>query len=174
MLDRALAVAGIALTLTGFIVPYICPRLPSWTKASVLSVGVFLFGLALGLVIADRRNDDTPLEVQTNLRLEFFADQRPPRELYQSNIGTWYAIWNPSAGISQIDNEGKEISRQVVVPKTWSLFLLFMKPVRYRQILLSASGGDIPNYEIKQSNAKFAIIQIYGDVPKGILEMNTQ
>ena len=68
MLDRALAVAGIALTLTGIIVPYICPRLPSWTKASVLSVGVSLFGLALGLVIADRRNDDTPLEAQTNLR----------------------------------------------------------------------------------------------------------
>jgi hypothetical protein len=144
MLDRAIGIAGLAVTLTAFIVPYLLPRLPSWTKLSGLSVGFFLFGLAVGLIVADRRSDETPLDILTNLNLEFFSDQRTPRELYQHNIGTWYALWSPSATIAQVDNNGREIGRQIIVPKTWSIFLLFTKPASFRQILLSAAGGDLP------------------------------
>ncbi|MBV8361110.1 MAG: hypothetical protein JO189_24705 [Deltaproteobacteria bacterium] len=142
---------------------------------SGLSGGLFLFGLAVGLIIADRRNNDAPQNVLTNLKVEFFGDQRIPRELYQHNVATWYALWSPSATISQVDSTtGKEIGRQLIVPKTWSIFLLFAEPARFRQIVLSAAGGDLPPYEIKLSSAKFAIIQISGDVPKGALEINAQ
>jgi hypothetical protein len=107
MLDRPIGIAGLAVTLTAFIVPYLLPRLPSWTKLSGLSVGFFLFGL----IVADRRSDETPLDILTNLNLEFFRDQRTPPELYQHNIGTWYALWSPSATIAQVDNNGREIRR---------------------------------------------------------------
>jgi hypothetical protein len=174
MLDRAIGLLGIALAVITLVAPYRWPKLPSWATLSGLTVGGFLIGLAIGLIVADRRNDAEASEILTDLKLEFFGDQRPPRELHQDNIATWYAIWSPTAIISERDKEGKEVGRQVILPKTWNIFLTFTKPAAYRQILLSLYDGDLPQYEIKQSNPKFAIIQILGDVPKGLLEINAQ
>jgi hypothetical protein len=108
--------------------------------------------------------------IKTSLRVQFYGDEKIPTEIHSENVSNWYAVWSPSAAIISKDAAGKEIERYVV-PKTWVVFMLFKKPTKYRQLIVSFSGANFPTYEVKQSDSRFAIVTVSGDIRLGELEI---
>jgi len=51
MIDRAIGLAGIALTLIILVLQYYLPHLPTWGLIAGFGMGVFFVGLSAGLPI---------------------------------------------------------------------------------------------------------------------------
>ncbi len=61
MLDRAIAIFGLALALIiglWTFAPEGWPKIPPWITASGIGLGILLLGFGAGLIVADLRNDD--------------------------------------------------------------------------------------------------------------------
>lgn len=173
MMDRALAIIGIALALIFGFAPYWVHETPVWLSQAGVAFGIFLVGVAVGLFARQKSESVQVGVINTSLRLQFYGDQRIPTEIYSGNVSNWYAIWTPSATVVAKDAVGKEIERHIF-PKNWIIFLIFQKPTKYRQLVVSFSSGGFPPYEVKQSDSRFAIIAISGDIPLGELEIHTR
>jgi hypothetical protein len=93
MLDRAVGIAGLALTLIFWALPYFAPQVPSWVSKACLAVGLLLLGMVAGLFVSDRRNAVIPQPVDTALlRLHMYGDDRIPDRLAEENIFRWYYL----------------------------------------------------------------------------------
>lgn len=155
------------------LLPYWIHKMPTWISYAGVALGIFLIGWAVGLYTGSKPESPEVGFLKTSLRIQFYGDQRIPTEIYSENVSNWYTVWSPSAIISARDAQGKEIER-AIFPKTWTIFLLFKKPTRYRQLIVSFSSAGFPPYEVKQSDSRFAIITVSGDIPLGELEVNAK
>lgn len=165
MLDRALGIAGIALGLVFAFLQYFFPTLPNWLLLSGVGLGVLLLGVALGIVIADRRQARIRAPVdRAVLRLRVFADTRLPERLHFQNIFRWYYF----PGIFQLrDQDGNSVGSVAIV----TLFISFEPEVKISTLKVRALEGDLPTHEIKEFNQRFAIIVFMGTAPVGTIEV---
>ncbi len=178
MLDRGIAIFGLALGLISWLwslAPEGWPKMPPWLTLTGIGFGVLLFGFAAGLIVADRRNgnsndDDDVQSINTSLRAQFYGDSRTPTEVATDNVKSWYALWSPSALVMFKDAGDNEVGRQVF-PKSWNIFVLFEKPTKYRQLVVSFDSPGFPPYEVKQSGQTWAIVSVAGDIPAGVLQI---
>jgi hypothetical protein len=174
MLDRAIGLLGIALALIfglWSLAPEGWPKMPPWLTIAGVAVGILLIGLAAGLIVGDRRGTDVEAtEVNTVVRIQFYGDQQIPTEIARENIASWYALWSPSASVTLKDAAGNDVERHLF-PKNWNIFVMFAKPSKYRQIIVSFDRPGFPPYEVKQSSDRWAIINVSGDIPLGIMQI---
>jgi hypothetical protein len=56
MIDRAIGIAGLALSIIFGLALYGWPKMPQWLAQIGVGLGLVLIGLAVGLVIGDRRS----------------------------------------------------------------------------------------------------------------------
>ena len=105
----------------------------------------------------------------TGARIIFYGNDQLPKEDHVNNINTWYALFSPRIVITIKNSGGKLLPEKAVSPKTWTVFLLFEKPIKYRQLVVTFSGGVLPPYEVKQQSSRFAIISVSDDIPAGEL-----
>jgi hypothetical protein len=173
MVDRILALIALAITVVAVIAPYRWPKMQRWVTDLGLGIGCLLLGFSICFLYIEFGGDNEPEIIRTNMRIQFYGDERIPTEVYSENISNWYAVWSPSAIIRTLDANGKEVGYQIF-PKTWSIFVLFERPVKYRQLIVLFSSSGFPSYEVKQQTQRFAIIAVSGNIPNGALEVYTQ
>lgn len=166
MLDRGIGVAGLALTIIFWALPYFVPKLPSWALKLGLGVGVLLLGISVGLVIADQR---TGVSVNQSadkalLRLHIYGDNRIPDKVSAENIFRWYYLKN--AIVMNVQNSEQ---RSDVVSVT--LFVTFEPDVKISTIRVSSPDIKLPLYEVKEFNQRYAIITFASDIPPGTLDV---
>jgi hypothetical protein len=165
MIDRAIGIAGIALGLMFAFLQYFFPSLPSWLLVSGVGLGVLLLGVALGMVIADRRQARLKAPVdRAVLRLRVYADTRLPERIHFENIFRWYYF----PGTFQLkDQEGNIVGSQAIV----TLFVSFEPEVKISTLKVRALEGNLPTHEVKEFNQRFAIIVFMGEAPVGTIEV---
>jgi hypothetical protein len=165
MTDRALGIIGIALGLVAAFLQYFFPVLPPWLLLSGITLGVLLFGVALGMVISDRRQARLKAPVdRAVLRLRIFGDSRLPERVYYENIFRWYYL----PGVIQMkDEHGNTVGSVAIV----TLFVSFEPEVKISTLKVRALEGELPTHEVKDFNQRFAIIAFLGSAPVGTLEV---
>jgi hypothetical protein len=104
-----------------------------------------------------------------SLFLQFSDSNTVPTEIRQTNVPFWRALYSPSASVK--DNKGKQLFS---VPPHWFIVLWFDKPAIYRQMLARCAGSDSLNCAVHESNDRFAIITIAGDVSLATLEVSVK
>lgn len=112
MIDRAIGVSGLALTIVfglWSIAPTRFPLIPAWVTFTGVGFGIFLLGLAIGLLISNKRStSETQLSQQPNLMLSmigagvFDPDATDMRGVW-TGIGINAKIWN--TGTSSVATE---------------------------------------------------------------------
>jgi hypothetical protein len=130
---------------------------------AALACGWWIFG----------RGSATILTIKTDLRLQFYGDTRTPTEIYSENINGWYTLWGPYEKATLRDASGKVLS-ETEYPKRWDIFVIFEKPTRYKQLVVSFSGPSFPQHEVKVQTDRFAIVDVVADIPAGALEIYAQ
>jgi len=83
MLDRAIGVIGVALALIfglWSLAPEGWPKMPPWLMYVGISLGIFLIGLAGGLIISEYRE---PSEAENKSKRHFDFDMTPPNALVE-------------------------------------------------------------------------------------------
>ena len=166
MLDRGIGVAGLALALIFWALPYFAPKLPSWISNAGLGAGLLFLGLSVGLVVADRRNAGVmhqPVE-KAFLRLHMYGDNRMPDRIADENIFRWYYLKNI---IVMHGPEGQQKGEAVSA----TLFVTFQPEVKISTIQVRSPDVKLPIYEVKEFNQRFAIIVFAGDIGPGTLEV---
>lgn len=130
-----------------------------------IGTGILLLGLSAGLVIADRRNVRAirgPVD-KASLRLHIYNDNRTPDRLAAENIFRWYYLRN----IVLMQGAG-DTQRQVVLT---TLFVTFDPEVRVTTIQVRSPDVQLPLYEVKEFNQRYAIIVFSGEIKEGTLEV---
>ena len=104
----------------------------------------------------------SPVEnIPTEIVLEFHADGTPPLQLSEKNSYRWYSL---NYDISNPTN-GQIINR--IVTLVW----VFNRPTYFKQLEVRPSQGvNIPQYEMKDSNVRYALITFMGPMPNGVVE----
>lgn len=161
------------------------PTLLPWQFWSFAPLGLLLLSAIITIVrgkqwisgapdlVQANRVDDKPVPIDTSVRIEFFGDDRVPVGVLEENVSTWYALWSPSARIQMFAADGEPRGAHNIVPKSWSIFVVFDRPTEFRQVHVAFSGGALPPHEVKLSNARCTIVSIAGDVPAGLLTLST-
>jgi hypothetical protein len=163
MIDRALGVIGIALTLLSGALQYFFSDLPKWVLPVGYGAGVLLVGVSLGLLTAGGLRTKRPVRQRAFLRLHIFGDHRAPNRLDQENIFRWYYLQMVVNGI------GPQGQQRVA---TWAtLFLTFEDDVTINTIHVRSPDMQLPVYEVKEFNQRYAIILFSDNVPAGTLEV---
>jgi hypothetical protein len=107
-----------------------------------------------------------PAKIPTRLRIQFSGGNALPREIDQQNIWRWYAAAQLRKGVSP-DKPPVEF----IV--NWTLFLMFDRPVDLTQLRIDG-GAQLPRHEVKDANARYAIIVFDGDMPSLVLELSAE
>ncbi len=165
MIDRAIGIAGIALGLVFAVLQYFLPTLPNWFMFGGLGTGVLLFGVSIGIVLADRRQAKLKAPVnRAVLRLRVYADTRLPERVHYENIFRWYYF----PGTFYIRSQAGETLASVAIT---TLFVSFEPEVKISTLKVRILDGKLPSHEVKEFNQRFAIIAFMGEAPEGTLEV---
>jgi hypothetical protein len=165
MTDRALGIAGIALGLIFAFLQYFFPSLPSWLLISGVGIGVLLLGVALGIVVADRRQARLKAPVdRVVLRLRVYPDTRLPDRVHAENIFRWYYF----PGMFEVKDQGGGTVASLAIV---TLFVSFEPEVKISTLKIRALEGELPTHEVKDFNQRFAIIAFMGKAPVGTIEV---
>jgi hypothetical protein len=167
MLDLGIGVAGLALTLVFWALPHFVRKLPRWISIACLVVGLLALGLSVGLVVADRRNDESIRQRvdKASLRLHIYGDNRTPDRIAAENIFRWYYLKH----IIVTDMpEGKRRSESISA----TLFVSFEPQVKISTIQVRSPDVKLPLHEVKEFNQRYAIISFAGDIGPGTLEIS--
>ncbi len=105
------------------------------------------------------------------LFLQFSDDQTVPREIRQTNILSWYALYTESIYVDTLNHEQKPIGGFSVPPR-WTVFMLFKKPTIYRQMLAACVGHESLKCAVQFSNDRYAIITVIGSVTRATLDIS--
>ncbi|UDL87977.1 hypothetical protein LGH82_22830 [Mesorhizobium sp. PAMC28654] len=177
MLDRGIGILGLALAIIFgalSLAPEWLPKTPLWIAPTGLGVGVFLIGLAIGLVIGQQRTPidlSEPQIIETNLFLQFSDSSSIPVEKNPRNIRHWYALYTESIHVDTRDEDGKSFGGFSIPPR-WAVFMMFEKPPVFRQMIAICCGPNNPTCSVSTSNATFAVISIAGDVTGATLDVS--
>lgn len=88
-----------------------------------------------------------------------------PEKVRERNIHGWYLLWNKVAAMVS----GKEDEGPRVLAKLDTLFIVFDVPIETPARLTLKSDAPLPQYEVKQLFARYAIVAFSGSVPAGTL-----
>jgi hypothetical protein len=126
--------------------------------AMAISAGAY----GIGLRTANQALTSSPTQgADTHLSLNFGQTGTTPQATSLSNIWRWYALANVARMILP-DGQMRDI-------KSWSVFLTFEKPVDVKQIIVEGQG--IPQYEVKDRDARSAVIAFLGDIVNASLRI---
>ncbi len=165
MIDRAIGIAGIAVSLVFAVLPYFLPSLPNWLMIVGVACGTLLLGIAWGIVVADRRQFKLKGPIDRALhRLRVYADTRLPEAVHYENIFRWY--YCPRI-LSLHSHDGEPLVSMGIT----TLFVSFEPGVKISTLKVRSLEGKLPSHEIKDFNQRFAIIAFTGEAPEGILEV---
>lgn len=163
MLDRAIGIIGIALGVITAAAQYYFPMLPDWVPLTGFGGGIFLVGLSVGLVSAGGLRHKRLIDQTALLRLHTFGDHRTPDRVAVENIFRWFYI---QTGINGVGPSG--ITR---IGTLVTLFVSFENDVVVSTIKVSSPDMQLPIYEVKDFNQRYAIIVFSDNVPAGTLEV---
>jgi hypothetical protein len=157
-------------------------KLGPWRRTFVVAL-LALAAVSYVVDVSDRmgwiKPKEPPLqEVKTTLRLQFFGDLRVPVEIEPSeNIFSWYALYGPSIQISMRNAQGESISPPSGMPgfePTWSIFVVFKEPTKYRQIATTFSNPQLlPPTQVMGNTSRSLIFHSARLMPAGVLEIST-
>ena len=163
MIDRALGIIGLALTLLSGVLQHYFPNLPTWVLPLGYGAGVLLLGISFGLLAAGGLKRKRQVRPRASLRLHIFGDHRAPNRLAQENIFRWYYLQMAVNGI------GPQGQQRVA---TWAtLFVTFEDDVTIHSLNVRSPDMQLPVYEVKDFNQRYAIIVFSDNVPAGTLEI---
>lgn len=163
MLDRALGILGIALGVITVAAQYYFPKLPDWIPFTGFGGGIFLIGLSVGLVSAGGLRHKRLIAQTALLRLHVFGDHRTPDRLAFENIFRWFYIQ------TAIDGVGPSGITRIGTLAT--LFVSFENDVVVSTIKVRSPDMQLPVYEVKEFNQRYAIIVFSDNVLAGTLEV---
>jgi hypothetical protein len=129
------------------------------------------FALALWLpLISTEPGTNTVQFVKTVPRLQFFGDQRIPKEISSDNVFSWFAYYSPSLRVTGTNAEGKVISGET--QPTWAIFITLDTPSAYRQVITVFSNPEVtPQTEVRPSLARSIVITSNAQFPAGVLDI---
>ena len=136
--------------------------------------GAFLLELSATIFSIAKRGDILEKEslsirpskaCSASLKLHIWGDNRTPEKISDNNIFRWYYLQN----IVQIVNDSGNIIRQHI---SCVLFVSFEDDAPVSTVKVSSPDIDLPLYEVKDFNQRYAIIAFSGVVNTGTLEIN--
>jgi hypothetical protein len=177
MLDRAIGLLGLALALIfglWSLAPEGWPKMPAWLTLTGIAAGILLTGIAIGMLVGEYReaNSGGATANGASLFLQFSDQATIPKEISQTNVSSWYALYTESIYVKTLDKDQNQIGGFEVPPR-WNVFLLFKTPASYRQMIATCIGGSSLKCSVQYSNDKYAIISAVGDVTRATLEVST-
>jgi hypothetical protein len=128
----------------------------------VLASGILVLR-AFNLIGRTQPAATTPTAISTRLRLQFNAGSDIPTSLDMENIWRWYTLTHIIVGK---DRRGKQKEMRMV-----TIFIIFDKPVAFKQILLNSGGAALPRPEVKDSGPRHAVIVLGDAIPGVVLEI---
>ena len=199
MTEPVLGIAGAVLLGLSIIALFLRPRRSRGRAVDIgLAVGAGLFGLAIGLVVADRVNPPTimamaapelppasrpptnaaPDYVESRLTLQFPIDDEYPIGSETANVADWYAFRNsisyvPGSGEKTDKAQDQKLKLLADVSWSWLIVLAFDQPTRYSRINVNFTGGELPYYQIARQDPHYAVIHVQGRIPPGQMEITT-
>ena len=199
MTEPILGIAGAVLLGLSTMALFLRPRRSRGRAVDIgLAVGAGLFGLAFGLVVADRINPpvimamaapeqpsplperatSAPDYVESRLSLQFPIDDEYPIGSEAANVADWYAFRNSisyAPGVNEKTGKTQDQTLKLLSDVSWSwlIVLAFDQPTRYSRIKVNFTGGDLPYYQIARQDSHYAVIHVQGRIPPGQMEITT-
>ncbi|MGD0418570.1 MAG: hypothetical protein ABSA68_03145 [Xanthobacteraceae bacterium] len=135
-------------------------------------LGMFVVGMSTVLGVARLRGLGSPVPkaIQTSLRLQFYPNSINPICLELHNISNWYAL-RQSFLINEAPSPQFPQGRQIEA-RTWTIYIVFDRPVAMRQVVFDAHGAQVPTIEAKDRSARHVVIYISSDMPGALLDIN--
>jgi hypothetical protein len=164
MLDRAIGILGLAIGILSVATQYIFPKLPSWVPLWGYAIGILLVGFSLGLISAGGIRHKRIIAKTALLRLHVFGDHRTPDRLACENIFRWYYL--------QMAVHGVSTSGVARIGSFTTLFISFENDVLISTIRVRSPDMQLPVYEVKEFNQRYAIIVFSDNIPAGTLEVS--
>lgn len=165
VIDRAIGLIGIALALLTGAVGHFFPAAPGWLANIGYGFGVLLIGVSFGLIAAGGLRRKRKIRDSAYLKLHVYGDHRTPDCLSYDNIFRWYYLQMGNYGV---DLQGQ--SRQWIAAFSM-LLVTFEDDVKIHTLRVNSPDMQIPVYEVKEFNQRYAIIVFAGAVPAGTLEV---
>ncbi len=186
MTEGALGIAGLALLLLSLVMLALRPRRSRPLVVAGLAVGAGLLGVAVGLVLADRRQPPPPAAaapapvgyVESRLSLQFPIDDEYPTSSGETNVFDWYALRNsvnyvPAAGEKLGKPQDQLLKLLTDVSWSWLIVVVFDRPTQYNRILVNFAGGQLPFHQVTRQNPRYAVIHVQGRIPAGQMDIAT-
>lgn len=134
--------------------------------AFLIELAATVFGLAKkGNLLDESDGKTTKKKVETaNMQLHIFGDHRAPDLISSENVFRWYFLQNIFRGMNA---ESQEAEEHVLC----TLFVTFENDVVVSTLKVSSPDMQLPRYEVKEFNQRFAIVVFGKAVPSGTLEI---
>ena len=165
MIDRALGVIGLALSVLFAFLPHFYPTVSDGVARGGVLVGVFLLGMSVALLFAHRGTKARAKPVPNALlRLHMYSDQRLPDALKTEHIFRYYVL---RQGAVAVGADGS----QTQVFTTTTIFVSFEPDVLITTLKVRSPDMALPQFEVKEFNQRFAIVVFAGHLADGTVEL---
>lgn len=164
MIDRAIGIVGIAIAFLTGVVQHYFPTLLSWIEPLCYAIGVLLVGVSLGLIAAGGLARKRLIKPSALLRLHIYGDHRTPDRLAADNIFRWFFLQ------TAFDGHGPQGAERLATIAT--LFITFEDDIIIHTLTVRSPDIQLPVYEVKEFNQRYAIIVFSNNIPTGTLEIH--
>jgi len=120
-------------------------------------------------ITSDAKSEEAAHDVA--LFLQFTDGHTVPKEIRQTNVLSWYALYTESIYVDTKDKNNQSVGGFSVPPR-WSVFVLFKRPASYRQMLATCLGSESLKCAVAFSNDRYAIVTATGDVTRATLDIS--
>jgi len=194
MTETTLGIAGLALMMLSLLMLALRPRRSRSLVVAGLTLGAGLLGVAVGLVVGDRRQPlpagaapmvapqpaelASPGYVESRLSLQFPIDDEYPTSSAATNVFDWYALRNsinyvPAAGEKLDKPQNRLLKLLTDVSWSWLIVVVFDRPAQYSRIQVNFAGGQLPFYQVTRQTPRYAVIHVQGRIPAGQMDIAT-
>lgn len=113
---------------------------------------------------------------KASLQLQFYGDERVPRQISHQNVINWFAYFSPRILLQQRDVAGKIIPEGTFSsPLSWVIFITFDRPISYRQAVVSYANQDnAPITEVKFSTDRSIVVTTNGPITSTVMDVHTE
>ena len=156
-----------------------CLYYPFYPNVLAAATIAFVCGLAvtwwwvgpgpINPVTSDPKSEETVNHAA--LFLQFADGQTVPKEIRQTNVLSWYALYTESIFVDTKDQNKKSVGGFSLPPR-WNIFVLFKKPASYRQMLATCVGSESLKCAVAFSNDRYAIVTATGDIQRATLDIS--
>ena len=166
MLDRGIGIAGLGFTILFGALQFLSPAIPKWLLILGAAVCIFMVGTSVGLIWSQKRNAAAKISNTTHLKLHIYENDQFPDRIDDANIFRWYFLRNI---FSALANGSEKIEYELP-----TLFITFEPDVKITTIKVRSPDMQLPRFEVKEFNQKFAIIVFSEKLPSGTLEIDVE